>query len=102
MAIQKIGEKLIKKSIFVEREDYELLEKYSRAKKQSVSATFRELMLNSKRYFTEKMNKIEHERILAQEAIARYEAEVSSKVDISFDTTQAEQQEHAVPGEQSE
>lgn len=79
MAIQRIGEKLIKRSFFVERDDYELLVKYSELKNQSISATFRELMSQSRKHTLGRIEKIEQEKFLVQEAIRKHEAEASTQ-----------------------
>lgn len=79
MAIQRIGEKLIKRSFFVERDDYELLVKYSELKNQSISATLRELMSQSRKHTLGRIEKIEQEKLLVQEAIRKHEAEASAQ-----------------------
>lgn len=58
--IIKEGEKLIKRSIFVEKSDYERLVKYSELKNQSISQTFRDLMSSSRNWVENKMKEIEY------------------------------------------
>ncbi|HDR8921942.1 hypothetical protein ACIPLR_22635 [Herbaspirillum huttiense] len=57
--IRREGEKLIKRSIFVEKSDYERLVKYSELKNQSISQTFRDLMSSSRNWVENKMKEIE-------------------------------------------
>ncbi|WP_302788880.1 hypothetical protein, partial [Escherichia coli] len=48
-----------KRSIFVEKSDYERLVKYSELKNQSISQTFRDLMSSSRNWVENKMKEIE-------------------------------------------
>ncbi|MBR8246712.1 MULTISPECIES: hypothetical protein [Burkholderia cepacia complex] len=57
--IRREGEKLIKRSIFVEKSDYERLVKYSELKNQSISQVFRDLMSSSRNWVENKMKEIE-------------------------------------------
>jgi len=57
--IRREGEKLIKRSIFVEKSDYDRLVKYSELKNQSISQTFRDLMSSSRNWVENKMKEIE-------------------------------------------
>lgn len=58
--IRREGDKLIKRSIFVEKSDYERLVKYSELKNQSISQTFRDLMSSSRNWVENKMKEIEY------------------------------------------
>lgn len=99
MAIQRIGEKLIKRSFFVERDDYELLVKYSELKNQSISATLRDLMSQSRKHTLGRIEKIEQEKLLVQEAIRKHEAEVSVQDDTNPESKPDQFADYRAPGQ---
>lgn len=99
MAIRRFGEKLIKRSVFVEKEDYELLVKYSGLKDQSISATFRELMSQSRMFILGRIEKIEQEKILVQDAIRRHEAEASVQDETKPESKPDQFTDYRAPGQ---
>ena len=99
MAIQRVGEKLIKRSVFVEKDDYELIVKYSELRDQSISAAFRELMSQSRMYILGRIEKIEQEKLLIQEAIRKHEAVVSITDDTKLESKPDQFADYRAPGQ---